>query len=127
MGLNLEKVHDYQRVPGTSEVRLVKKTPYVRIVKGNVYSPDGKVILEPGKPPVICQAGVFYSDGGDRIKPDDVQEWFWEEARKIPKEARANTGLVLPEERKPKSKKSASSVERNLIKQTAAGSEEEHR
>ena len=124
MPLNLEKVHDYQPVPGSAGVRLVKKTPYVRVVKGHIYSPDGKTILEPGQPPVICQAGVFYSDGGDKIKVEDVPEWFWEEARAMSKEGRANVGLVLPEEKKGKGKKSASSVERNLIKQTAAGTEE---
>ena len=125
MGLNLEKVHDFQRVPGTNEVRLVKKTPYMRFVKGNIYSPDGKTVVEPGAPPIICQAGVFYSDGGQRISPDNIPEWFWEQGRNIDKDKRAAVGFVLPEERKNKGKKSASSVERNSIKPTAAEAKEE--
>lgn len=49
--------------------------------------------------PLFVQEGVIYAEGGEVIA--EPPDWFWEEARKCTPQARAEVGLVLPEERPP--------------------------
>lgn len=87
MALMLNKVHDYQKVPGKRhDVRLVGEHHYVRL-GGN------------GLPPIFIQDGHCYSEGGEELALDKLSEPFWVEARKITPEMRRTVGLVLPEER----------------------------
>lgn len=79
MGLELSKVHDYQKVPGSMEVRLVKTRPYVRLCRE-------------GGPPLYVQEGRIYSEGGPEMDP--VPAWFWEEAGRVAPAVRDETGLA---------------------------------
>lgn len=54
MELNLKKVHDYTRVPGSTEVRLVGTHAAVSISAN-------------GCPPVFIQDGNFYYANGERV------------------------------------------------------------
>jgi len=54
--------------------------PYTRFVQG-------------GEATVNIQRGTFWSDGGDRIKPEDVPQWVWYAVGKMTEEARKNIGL----------------------------------
>jgi hypothetical protein len=65
----LRKVHEYQRVPNTTEVRLVRTTPYVRL-RGSADDP-----------PLFIQGGQVYSEGGQIIA--DPPAWFWDELAKV--------------------------------------------
>jgi hypothetical protein len=78
MTLSLDKVHDFQRIPGTLEVRLLKTQPYVRIVSG-------------GEPPIFVQGGVLYSEGGQRVT--EIPDWFTQEVLKLSDTVRAEVGL----------------------------------
>jgi hypothetical protein len=76
--LALDQVHQYQRLPGTLEVRLVRTNPYVRITNG-------------GEPPLFVQGGVIYSEGGDVIT--DPPAWWAAEVLKLSPTVRAEVGL----------------------------------
>lgn len=68
--LQLNKVHEYQHVPGTeSEVRLVRMHPYVRIVTA-------------GQPPLFVQDGMIFSEGGPVVPHDEIPDEFWAEISK---------------------------------------------
>jgi len=83
MSLSL-KVQHYQRIPGTTQLRLTRVTPYVRLCRD-----DG--------PPLFVQGGQVYSESGDRMT-DQLPEWFWDEAAKMSLAVRQEVGLVLPGE-----------------------------
>jgi hypothetical protein len=85
MSLNLTKVHEYAREADSGRMVLVKSDPYVRFVARESF-------------PVICQAGKWYTDGGDRLAADDVPRAVWAQARNMSKESRKKCGLILPEE-----------------------------
>lgn len=59
---SLTKVHEYVRVPGTQEVRLIKTRPYSRLRSGDT-------------PPIFVQEGKFYSEAGDEYPREAVPAW----------------------------------------------------
>ena len=81
--LQLNKVHDYRKMPGTDQTTLVGFNPYIRVNH------------EPG-PPLFIQNGVVFSEGGRPA--DHIPEWFWEAVRAMPPQARASVKFTLPEE-----------------------------
>lgn len=80
MTLTLNEVHQYTRIPGTLEVRLVKTSPYVRITHA-------------GEPPVFIQGGQAYSEGGQRMDP--MPAWLAGEVDKLSPTVRAEVGLEV--------------------------------
>lgn len=84
--LTLTKVHDYQKVEGSSnEVKLVGENPYIRL------SQDHKALF--------IQNGEVYSGvGSPALEYKEIPEWFWKLARGCNKEGRDRVGLILPEE-----------------------------
>jgi len=88
MPLMLDKVHEHEIEEGSNRMILVRTNPYARFICKD-------------QPPVICQKGNFYSDGGDRIKRLDVPKWVWDSAKHMTPEGRSNIGLVLEEEAGP--------------------------
>jgi len=102
MPLNLNKVHNYEKIPGKHQVSLREVTPYVRFV----HEDDT---------PIIVQKGAFYSDGGQRIKKTDIPPWFWEQAKLINKEKRERIGLMLPGETKKEVKKTPEKEASELV------------
>lgn len=81
-GLTLTQVHEYKKVPNSSEVRLVRERPYVRLNGVGATSP---IFVQGGK--------LYYEGGGEVVK---VPEWFWLEAEKVSPLMRKSVGLVLP-------------------------------
>jgi len=96
MGLDIYKVHEYshQEGPNGKVAVLVKSRPYVRMVSASILDREGIVIEE--RTPMICQDGSYYSDGGDKMKKEDVPDWFWQSAAKMSEEGRKKCKLVLP-------------------------------
>ncbi len=81
--LNLTKVHEYKRIPGTDQAQLVGFDPYIRLNR------------DPG-PPYFIQGGVVFTEGG---KPaENVPDWLWDEVRAMTPQARASVKIKLPEE-----------------------------
>jgi len=78
MGLEMNKVHVYQE--GERGNVLISRNPYSRFIRQ-------------GSTPVICQRGVFYTDGGDRIPREDVPDWVWDQGAKMTDEGRAKVGF----------------------------------
>jgi hypothetical protein len=74
------KVHEYTRVSGSQAVRLTKVTPYIRLVSGQ-------------GPPIFIQNGKLWSEGGPPIT--DIPNWFYDEIRKVSKEALADVKYVV--------------------------------
>lgn len=87
MGLELNRVHDYERGPGNTV--LMKR-----------INPANQIRYTSDVPPVIVQGGRFYSEGGQEIPERDLPEAFWQAARRKTEESRRECGLVLPEERR---------------------------
>lgn len=81
--LILDKVHDYVRIPGTMDVRLVGENHYIRLASGEHK--------------LFAQNGRYWTEEGE-VKYADVGEWFWELARKCSPEGRKRVGMKLPEE-----------------------------
>ena len=79
MGFTLTKVHDYQVVKGTGEVRLMKENIYVRLKEG----------LD--NPPLFVQNGIVYGEGGDQIS--EVPSWFWVQAQRVGEVVAKQSGL----------------------------------
>jgi hypothetical protein len=78
MPLTLNKVQEYERVPGTAlDVRLVRTNHYIRICAG-------------GGPPVYVQGGRCYGEGGPEI--DVLPDWFAGEMAKVSAKARTEVG-----------------------------------
>ena len=84
MALNLEKVHDYKRVPGTMSVQLIGTHTAVRIKAS-------------GEPPVFVQDGICYAEGGAIWERDQLPPWFWSEAARMTDQALAECGLSREE------------------------------
>jgi hypothetical protein len=84
MTLNLEKVHDYKRIPGTTQVQLVGSHPATRVRAA-------------GEPPIFIQDGLCYSEGGQQIDKEDLPGWFWPEAAKMSETALVECGLSRAE------------------------------
>jgi hypothetical protein len=80
MPLALDKVHEYQKIPGTSEVRLIRTQPYVRLTHENW-------------PPIFIQGGQFYYQGGPPVTP--LPEWVAEEVARLSPACRAEVGLEV--------------------------------
>src|SRR5262245_39940079 len=81
--LKLNKIQDYQRKPGSMEVRLVATNPAMRL----------KVKDEP---PVWVQGGKFYPDGESTQELPEVPAWVHEELKRISPAARRECGLDAP-------------------------------
>ncbi len=86
MGLELAKVHEYARIPGTGEMRLVRTRPAMRI-------------RAMGEPPLWVQDGQVYTDGGQPVVTPPG--WFWDEMERVSPETRQQHGLTLPAETPP--------------------------
>lgn len=100
MSLDIYNVHGLEKIGGLT-VKKAGANPYVRFIDKVTERQNGHLVIIDDRPPISCQKGVFYSDGGQRIKRDEVPEWVWEKARAMPKEARDKVKLVLPEEQAP--------------------------
>lgn len=107
--LELNKVQEYERVPGhPSQARMVGYRPYWRVVhrtKTEERDENNRIIWN-DDPPVIVQDGHYYGQGGDPMRYSEVPDWFWAEARKLPADRRKVYGIVLPEEKGGRPKKS---------------------
>lgn len=101
MGLELNRVHDYERGPGNTV--LMKRINPANTIR---YAGD--------EPPVIVQGGRFYYEGGQEIQERDLPEAFWIAARRKTEESRRECGLVLPEERR----KATAEVEKGVRPRT---------
>jgi len=83
MSLNLAKVHETEKIPGTTEFRLVQVHPTASLKRDS-------------EPPIWIQdGGIYYESGEPVLNPPD---WFWEDCRKMTPERRQQLGLRLPEE-----------------------------
>lgn len=71
------RVHDYARIPGTHDMRLVKTTPYVRLARQ-------------GSPPIYVQGGRVYSEGGPEVST--VPAWLPDELAKLTPTVRTEIG-----------------------------------
>lgn len=71
------KVHHYVKLPNTTEMRLTKVSPYVRICRA-------------AAPPIFLQEGQVFSEGGEPVTP--LPEWFEEELAKITPKVRDEVG-----------------------------------
>jgi len=71
------KVHHYVKMPNSTESRLTKVDPYVRICRAH-------------EPPIFLQGGAAYSEGGPPVTP--LPEWFEEELAKITPKALEECG-----------------------------------
>lgn len=98
MPLSLDRVHEYQRVPGTQDMRLIRTQPYVRITHG-------------GDPPIFIQGGQFYYQGGTPVPA--LPEWLPDEIAHLSETVRAEVGLMETEggQPQPKPKPPAAAVE----------------
>lgn len=85
MALTLQ-THEYEKVPNTNKMRLKAEHHYVSIKGQDMATP------------VFVQHGLFYSEGGQLLKSEDLSPAFWDEARKLNAQTRQSVGLVLPEE-----------------------------
>src|SRR5574341_2136092 len=83
MGLDLAKVHETEKIPGTQEFRLVKVRPTC-----SLKHEDGPTIF-------IQEGGIYYEDG--KVVPNPPA-WFWEDLRQMTPERRQQLGVRLPEE-----------------------------
>ena len=80
------KVHHYQRIPGTTMVRLQKVTPYIRLCEG-------------AGPPIYLQDGQAWSEGGaDPLDVATLPEWFRTGLARLTPAARAEVGWRLPDD-----------------------------
>ena len=77
--LELDRVHEYEKVPGTQTMRLVRTNPATRI-------------CVQGQSPIYVQHGVLFYEGGERV-PTPAPAWFVEEVKKLSSQEYANTGL----------------------------------
>jgi hypothetical protein len=84
MPLTLTKVHEWQRVPNTTEVRLVSERNYIRLMDKDAGYP------------LFIQSGQVFSEDGEAV--GDLPEWFWVELRKCNPVALAAVGYVGPME-----------------------------
>ena len=85
MGLDLYGVHRFD----------LKEGPNGPVAIQTGHSPYARFVQD-GETPVICQSGYYYSDGGDKIKKDDVPSWVWRAAENMTVEALENYGIKLP-------------------------------
>lgn len=83
MPLDLEHVHVFGQIPGTSERRLIRTLPAKRICQGS-------------DSPIWIQGGVLYYAGGIQVRP--VPEWALEAIRTMDPKVREKYGLRLPGE-----------------------------
>ncbi len=97
MALDIYNVHTIENIGGISH-KNAKANPYVRFLDKVTERVDGHLVIVEDRPPVSCQKGMFYSDGGQRIKRDEVPDWVWSKARMMSKEGREKVKLVLPED-----------------------------
>jgi hypothetical protein len=77
MGLDLNAVHLYEKIPGTDQTRLVRMNPYVRIGRKD-------------HPPIYVQAGQVYGEGGQPVDP--LPDWFGEEMSRLSPKVRNEIG-----------------------------------
>lgn len=83
MPLSLQVQH-YQRIPGTTTVRLHKLTPYLRLCEG-------------GSPPIYLQGGQAWSESAaDPIPLEDLPPWFGEALARLTLHARQEVGWTRP-------------------------------
>lgn len=81
MGLTL-KPHAYRRQPDTNLAVLTQLTPYARFK-----------LLNSDEPPIYCQGGAFYYEGGEEIPKAKLPPWCLEEVKKLTPKARKEVGL----------------------------------
>lgn len=87
MGLNLAKVHVFEKEKGTSRVVLKSHTPYVRLSE------------DKHAPVFVNKTGAFYKDGS----PADVDEWVKQRLEALTDEAKRQINYpgCIGEKRKP--------------------------
>lgn len=76
--LHTDKVHVYERIPGTTDVRMTGLHPYMRFCIED-------------EPPVFVQDGRFYYAGGEEV--NTVPEWVTAEVEKLSPSMRDEIGL----------------------------------
>lgn len=86
MPLDLAKVHETEKIEGTTEFRLVKVHPTCGLSRQ-------------GEAPIWIQDGGIYFESGEPVT--NPPEWFWEDCRKMTLERRRQLGIRLPEEPEP--------------------------
>ena len=83
------KTHHFQRIPGTTTVRLQRITPYIRLCEG-----EG--------PPVFLQDGQAWSEGGEAaLDRAALPPWFSAQLERLTPAARAAVGWALPDDPPP--------------------------
>lgn len=75
------EVHKVERVPGTTQTRVVKVNPYVRL-------------CAEGAPPLFIQGAHIFSAEGPEVALDDLPTWFWSEAERVSPQVQQETGLA---------------------------------
>lgn len=86
MPLDLKNVHQTEKIPGTTEFRLVRIHPTCSLKQGD-------------EPEIFIQDGGIYYEGGQTVP--NPPPWFWEQVRGMSPERRQQLGLRLPEEGPP--------------------------
>lgn len=76
----LSRVHDYRKVQGAQRLKLVDTNHYVSFKNGD----EG---------PFYVQNGAVWSEGGQKLDPENLPAWFWEQARGIREDRRPTYGL----------------------------------
>ena len=87
MQLQLNRVHEYKKVNDGSRPTLTKINPATRLGR------RGEGIDESVY--VFIQGGLFFSEGGARIKTKDLPPWLDDEIKRMSREARAEVGLPV--------------------------------
>ena len=82
MPLDLNNIHEYRRIPGTLEMRLVSTHTAIRI-KGA------------GQPPVFLQNSEAWWEGGQAVEKP-WPDWLLTEIERIDPGVLAETGVSLP-------------------------------
>ena len=83
MPLNLAQVHKYEKIDGTTEMRLTEVHPATCFTEGD-------------NPDIWVQDGKIYYDGGQEVT--EIPEWFWAMVRNLSPEQRKRLKLSLPGE-----------------------------
>lgn len=72
-------VHKFERIPGTSQVRIKEVNPYLRLSRRD-------------HPPLYIQKGRVFPENGPEVPKAELPEWFWQEIAKITSQGLTEVG-----------------------------------